>query len=102
MPNYCVVFPCMNTPSNIISLHQIPKDKHLFKLWKDFVSVKRANWIASPKSTICSAHFRKDSFENSRMVDMGNINLKRMQFQLYIIQEMRKKKTSHHQLQKGM
>ena len=26
MPNYCVVFGCMKTPSNIVSLHQIPKD----------------------------------------------------------------------------
>ena len=69
MPNYCVVFGCMNTPSNIVSLHQIPIGINIFfKLWKGFVSINKSKVVTH--FYINHLQCRKDSFENAMMVDV--------------------------------
>ena len=71
MPDRCVVANCsnVNDPSNGISLHRIPfwnderpEAKKRKRQWISFVSRKRAKWIPSKSSVICSAHFTPDDF----------------------------------------
>ena len=59
----------MNDSSNGISLHRIPfwsdkrpEAKKRKRQWISFVSCKRAKWIPSKSSVICSAHFTPDDF----------------------------------------
>lgn len=67
MPNRCVAGGCSNVPdpSRNIGLHKFPDedDKKRRKLWVNFVLTKRAKWVPSATSRLCSTHFTEDCFE---------------------------------------
>lgn len=71
MTNKCVVGGCSNKPdpSKGVGLHRIPfyednrpAAKKRRRKWVEFVSTKR-KFKAKEKSTICSIHFKAESFE---------------------------------------
>ena len=75
MPDRCVVHGCGNqndeaSRSKGISLHGLPywgddrpMAKRRRKRWVDFVHRKRAKFVPSQYSTICSEHFKAEDFE---------------------------------------
>ena len=72
MPERCIVYGCSNVCDipNGIGLHKIPyfgdsrsECVKRRKKWVDFVLRRRANWVPSRYSSICSKHFRKDCFQ---------------------------------------
>ena len=71
MVNVCVVFGCSNTSTNLISLHQFPKEHNALKLWERFVNRTRVWDKSSASSRICSKHFKPDDFENYIQVTLG-------------------------------
>ena len=71
MPERCVVGGCSNMKDldNGISLHRIPffndertEAKRRRKTWVEFVHRKRAKWVPSKTSVICSVHLLPDDF----------------------------------------
>ena len=74
MPDRCVVYGCGNindkgSKEKGISLHRIPfwederpEAKRRRKRWVDFVQRKRANFVPSQYSAVCSDHFREEDF----------------------------------------
>ena len=71
MVNRCVVVGCSNTPSERVSLHKFPSDKHRRQIWARFVRRTRARWNLEESVFICSKHFCDDDFVNKLKFDMG-------------------------------
>lgn len=70
MPQFCAAFGCTNNSSKSdckaknISFHRFPlKDPVRLKDW--LTAVKRANFVPSIYSVLCSEHFNKEDFEVS-------------------------------------
>ena len=73
MVNRCVVYGCGNEPKAGTALHEFPSDKRLRELWKKFVDRTRSGWGGpTTNSTVCSAHFTNDCYENKMKYDMGH------------------------------
>ena len=73
MPERCVVAGCSNIRDvkNGISLHRIPffnderpEAKRRRRQWIEFVTRKRAKWLPSRSSVVCSVHFMPQEFAN--------------------------------------
>ena len=54
MVNRSVVFGCSNTPSETVSLHKFPSDKHRQQIRARFVRRTRARWHLKESVFICS------------------------------------------------
>ena len=57
MVNTCVVFGCSNTPTNLISLHQFPKEQTALKPWERFVSQTRV-WEGHPTTNSLKCSYK--------------------------------------------
>lgn len=72
MPHRCQVYGCDNTPDEEqgISVHIIPffndtrqEARKRRKRWVDFIARKRAKWMPTRYSAVCSEHFLPEDFE---------------------------------------
>ena len=75
MVGRCIVAGCSNTAQDrVTSLHNWPKEPRQSRLWKEFVSRRRAKWLGPTKrSVVCSAHFTPDQFSNYKKFRMGYV-----------------------------
>ena len=71
MPSYCVLLGCNNKPSELITLHQFPKDKDVCQDWIKFVCNRQPNWKLKKTSCLCSVHFLENDFLNWQQVVSG-------------------------------
>ena len=71
MVNRCVVFGCSSTPSERVSLHKCPSDKHRRQIWARFVRRTCAHWNLEESVFICSKHFCDGDFVSKLKFDMG-------------------------------
>ena len=80
MPTRCIVAGCSNTTKEGVSLHKIPKDEHMRKVWTSRVKLTRAKWDGpSESSVICSDHFNDSDFEDEGFwSEFGMKKLKRL------------------------
>ena len=73
MGGRCIVAGCSNVARDrVICLHNWPKDKKNSRLWKRFITLRRAKWSGpTGRSVVCSAHFTPDQFTNYSKFRMG-------------------------------
>ena len=70
MGKRCVVYGCSNTTKDGVSLHKFPQDRNVNAAWNKFIGHKRKDWKKnSESSTICSAHFAEDCFEDYSLAE---------------------------------
>ena len=82
MPERCVVAGCSHVTDvkNGISLHRIPffneerpEAKRRRRKWIEFINRKRAKWVPSRSSVVCSVHFMPEDFA-SRFAVLREVN----------------------------
>ena len=70
MPINCVVGGCCRNQNNSpdSSFYRFPSDFSHQRLWVRFVDNTRADFVRTPNSRVCSAHFVHDDFEPSSLL----------------------------------
>ena len=69
---------CSNTPSDRVSLFNIPSDGVLRRKWEKQVQRTRAQWKATEHSFLCSGHFTEGCFEvNSALASQFGMKKRR-------------------------
>ena len=73
---YCSVFGCNNTSTDKISLHRIPKDANLRKIW--IARLYRKDKFSVDNVRICSEHFLPEDFERDLRNELLNLPIRKI------------------------